>query len=391
MMSFATRLETQGMDGNPVCGDAALWGIRFLQGREPRDLAEIEALLALPNVGLMRAQLLRDGEPVAFDFAAPLDASTVTWAFLMILGRPPESAEIVAQHQRLGTATDLAACLYASPEFGVHRGPWMRFDLCGRLRRFVGHHGDPYHKTLERHAIEAAQIARLAAAVGRARGRLPEIIDIGANLGLTVAALAPQASRILAVEPNPVTAGYLEFNNGLNRLDNVWIARTALGDAQGEVRFIPSPFSAGSHIANDTFNTSAIAVPMTTLDTLVSEYGFEDIGFIKLDVEGFERQVLDGAAETIARHRPVIFMEFNTWTLIAMGDTQPIRFLRALVEGFPHVHAIEDAHLQHFESHGFRRLAVHDLASVLYRNMFGRGSCENLVLSHDLHWLDCLG
>jgi FkbM family methyltransferase len=378
-------------NGDPVSGDSALWGIRFLRGREPKDVAEIATLQALPNIGLMRAELLRDGEPGAFHFDVPVDATTVTWGFRMILGRPPESPEVVEHHLHLKSAADLAASLFASSEFKTQRGPWLRFDLCGELRRFVGHPDDVYLQQLEGAAIGAAQVARLAAAVRRAKGRTLEIIDIGANLGLMAAALAPQARRILAVEPNPVTAGYLEFNIGLNRLENVSAVTTALGDTHGEIRFLAHSFSAGSHVANDTFGTPLTTVPMTTLDILAAERGFKHIDFIKLDVEGFERQVLSGAAETIARCRPVIHMEFNVWALIAMGDTQPMRFLRELVERYPYVHTIADENVHYFKSHGFKRLHIGELAYIMHRNIFQRTCCEDLVLSYDLDWLDHLG
>ena len=373
------------MNSAPVAEEAALWAIRFLLGREPRDGAEIATLQRLPHIARMRAELLCDGPPPRFTFAAPVDSATITWAFTMILGRPPESAAVVAQHAALPTVAALAQALFASAEFQQNGGPWLRLMLEGQPHRFTGHPDDTYHQHLPAAAAETEQIAHIATAVARARGRPMQIVDIGANLGLTAALLAPRASRLLAIEPNPATADHLEFNLRLNGLTNVTIARTALGEGEGDIAFQADAFSAGSHIANDSFNKPSITVPLTTLDSLAAAHGFDDIGFIKLDVEGYERQVLQGAAATIARCRPVIFAEFNTWALIAMGDTQPMRFLRDLLQSFPQLYAIEeDAPLR------LRQLQWQDLTDILYRNMFHRGCLENLILSHDNAWVEQL-
>lgn len=374
------------MNSAPVSDEAALWAIRFLLGREPRDGAEIAALRRLPNIARLRAELLHDGPPQGFTVTAPMDSATIDWAFAMILGRAPESTAVVAHHAAFASAAALARALFESPEFQRHGGPWLRIMLEGQPYRFTGHPDDTYHQHLPTAAAEAEQIAHIATAVARARGRPMQIVDIGANLGLTATLLAPRASRLLAVEPNPATADHLAFNLRLNGAAGVALARTALGESEGEIAFQADTFSAGSHIASDSFNKPRITVPLTTLDRLAATHGFDDIGFIKLDVEGYERQVLKGAATTIARCRPVIFTEFNTWALIAMGDTQPMRFLRDLLTRFPQLHAIEEA-----APLRLRQLQLTDLTDILYRNIFHRGCIENLILSHDNEWLDHLG
>jgi len=374
------------LNSAPVTEEAALWAIRFLLGREPRDGAEIATLRRLPNIARMRAELLCDGPPPRFTFAAPVDTATITWAFHMILGRAPESPAVVAHHAAFASVAALAQALFASSEFQRHGGPWLRVMLQGQPHRFTGPADDTYHQHLPTAAAEAEQIAHIATAVAHARGRPMQIVDIGANLGLTATLLAPRASRLLAVEPNPTTADHQAFNLRLKGTAGVTIARTALGESEGDIAFQADAFSAGSHIANDSFNKPSITVPLTTLDRLAATHGFDDIGFIKLDVEGYERQVLQGAAATIARCRPVIFTEFNTWALIAMGDTQPMRFLRDLLQSFPQLYAIEEE-----ASLRLRQLQRQDLTDILYRNMFHRHCIENLILSHDNAWTEHLG
>jgi FkbM family methyltransferase len=366
-------------------GEAALWAIRFLCGREPRDMAEIDALRRLGQVSRIRAVLMRGPRPARFTFEAPMDAWTVTWAFRMILGRPPESAAVVAQFRALPSPQALADTLYDSAEFESNGKPWTQIEINGHPALFTGQPSDGYYRGLHLAADDAGQVGDLAAAVGRARGRPMEIVDIGANLGLTAVAMAPHASRLLAVEPNPITADCLGFNLGLNSLDHVELARTALGDTEGEVSFHTAEFAAGSHIAEDDGVRPSTRVPITLLDSLLAERGFGDVGFIKIDVEGFERQVIGGATATLASSRPVIFVEFNTWALMANGDNHPLRLLAEWVAAFPHVHAMTEVTALRFNPIGPR-----DIRDILYRNIFHRGCVENLVLSHDLGWLEQL-
>lgn len=370
------------VNAQPVNGEAALWAIRFLRGREPRDMSELAALRRLRNYGRLRAALMRGPRPERFDFQAPMDAWTVTWAFRMILGRPPESAAVIAHCCALPSLQVLADTLYDSAEFLASGRPWTRIDINGTPCRFIGEPDDAYFRDLPLAAADAGQVGDLAAAVARARGRPMAVVDIGANLGLTAVAMAPHASRLLAVEPNPATADCLLFNLELNGLDHVEVAQTALGDGDGEVSFHTAAFSAGSHIADADDTRPTTRVPMTTLDAALAARGVSDIGFIKLDVEGFERQVITGAAATMAACRPVIFAEFNTWALMANGDTNPMHLLVDWVARFPHVHVMADPAALRFTAIGRA-----DLKDVLYRNIFSRGCVENLVLSHDLGWV----
>lgn len=139
-------------------------------------------------------------------------------------------------------------------------------------------------------------------------------IDIGANWGMYSAMLQPVSKQVVAFEPNPVMAtGLRQAWPGLR------VKACALG-AQSGTATLRVPTMAGG-IASTGFGTLsptgfqaegfigeiAFTVPVRRLDDL----HLGPIGFIKIDVEGFEEAVLSGAARTIERDRPNMMIELN--------------------------------------------------------------------------------
>jgi FkbM family methyltransferase len=133
-------------------------------------------------------------------------------------------------------------------------------------------------------------------------------IDVGANRGDYTYALARLARQVEAFEPLSDCAAVIEAA----RLPGVRVHRIALSDRQGQC-MLHVPVRAGRA---DTGRASFVdpggvterkAVPVRTLDS----YGFEDVGLIKIDVEGHESAVLAGAAATIRACRPVLVVEIE--------------------------------------------------------------------------------
>jgi len=139
------------------------------------------------------------------------------------------------------------------------------------------------------------------------------VFDIGANIGTHAVpfakAVAP-AGRVYAFEPQRMTFQFLCANAALNNLDNLVGLNRAVGDRAGHVAVpvldpaVPQNFGAlrlGDSGGGET-------VPVDTIDGMAPQA----CRLIKIDVEGMEGAVLDGASQTIARHRPIIFVENNT-------------------------------------------------------------------------------
>lgn len=145
-------------------------------------------------------------------------------------------------------------------------------------------------------------------------------IDVGANFGyysLLLAELVGAKGELIAVEPNPHAADFLRRSIELNGLlGRTRIERLALGATiAGEASFyIPHSEPKNALIVSEAFQPHArdgavIKVPVTTLDRLGDACSRVD--FIKIDAEGAEQVILEGMSETIARHKPMLVVEFN--------------------------------------------------------------------------------
>lgn len=131
--------------------------------------------------------------------------------------------------------------------------------------------------------------------------------DVGANLGLVTYLLARLSAEVHAFEPNPLPLRILRsVADG-----NVRVHQMALSDRTGEAELVVPRSGKGWSSNGARINRTAgdqaiiVKVPCACIDDL----GYRDIGFIKIDVEGHERQVLLGARQTLARDRPNLLIE----------------------------------------------------------------------------------
>lgn len=139
-------------------------------------------------------------------------------------------------------------------------------------------------------------------------------IDAGANVGTWTWSMARHSKAVHAFEPNPKNLIKLKRNVG--GLGNVTVHATALSDTAGEA-LLRIPRGAKGH-SNQRASLSAITVgddqtytALAVEQKRLDDYRFENVGFIKIDVEGFELALLDGARETLGRERPVLLIEME--------------------------------------------------------------------------------
>lgn len=160
-------------------------------------------------------------------------------------------------------------------------------------------------------------------------------IDVGSSLGLYVVSLSDLVraadGRIASIEPIPFNKRRQEANIRLNAIEDlVDYADVALGAEPGRVFLAVDPM----HADNNAFISTEgdVEVPVVTLDHLCRDRGWSGIGAIKMDVEGYEPKVIEGAHETIARERPPILAEFNRERMAINGFTMEASwsFLRSL-------------------------------------------------------------
>lgn len=155
----------------------------------------------------------------------------------------------------------------------------------------------------------AARLDRLARefALDRAApfGRDETVIDVGANVGdFSAAALRAGAGRVLAVEGDPVVAECLRRNHA--HAPQVSVERAILWCEPAEITFYSAPGRADSSIFLPPGESlAAFRTMATTLDIVAEAQGVGAVGLLKMDAEGAEPEVLQGAAAVLARTRMV--------------------------------------------------------------------------------------
>lgn len=136
-------------------------------------------------------------------------------------------------------------------------------------------------------------------------------VDIGANIGsYTILAGGAAGASVSSIEPIPLTFRHLAANVALNRLnDRVLCHSIGLSSANGVLRFTTN-LDTVNHVFTDTEAGPALDVPVMRLDDLLAD-SVQPI-LIKLDVEGHELAVLQGAERVLADTRLLaVIMETN--------------------------------------------------------------------------------
>lgn len=129
-------------------------------------------------------------------------------------------------------------------------------------------------------------------------------IDIGCRVGEYTTHLQRDFAKVYAFDPN--LWKNFRFNVDLEKVTHY---RCALGDEVGEIAMF-----GGTH--SDATGGESKVVPVRTLDM----FDFDEVDYIKIDVEGFEKKVLMGASKTLDRHNPLIVVEQNH--VVLDGDEQ---------------------------------------------------------------------
>jgi FkbM family methyltransferase len=157
-------------------------------------------------------------------------------------------------------------------------------------------------------------------------------LDVGAHIGLTaiIAAVLRPDCRIVAFEPMPAAQKRFRQNLAANNIENIELVEAAVADLSGTVSFDDNgPWSVAT--------TGSVRYKTIRLDDLV----LGAPAFIKIDVEGFEPNVLAGASRLLAEARPLILMEFNSWTLL-LHHYDPLTFAAAIWSSFDVLRAFHE-------------------------------------------------
>src|SRR2546421_599112 len=136
-------------------------------------------------------------------------------------------------------------------------------------------------------------------------------VDVGANIGAHSVALAATFAHVFAFEPQEVIYRLLVAN--LAKWHNVTTYNAAVGKSEGLIDFPVIDYTKagnfGAVSCNNVPNTATVKLQQRRLDGIDALRQEAQIDLIKVDVEGMELDVLDGAQGLIDKHRPVLYVE----------------------------------------------------------------------------------
>ena len=133
------------------------------------------------------------------------------------------------------------------------------------------------------------------------------VFDVGANVGfytLLAASRVGPDGKVVAFEPLPDNVRFIQRHLRMNRVEHVQVLQAAVGGRDGTARF-------ERHVSNAMGRVSdggSMDVEIVSIDSLCDARTIPAPSLMKLDVEGAELSVLEGASRTLTRSRPIIFL-----------------------------------------------------------------------------------
>lgn len=207
-------------------------------------------------------------------------------------------------------------------------------------------------------------------------------LDIGANIGYFTAILAEcvgSSGKVISIEALNPLARLIEKSKQYNNWHQVTIKNVALSNEQGSAYFLVNSINPGgscivspseAEVKQRIRPKSIITVPTSSLDDLIHDSKMIDrVDYIKIDVEGAEWLVLQGARKILERYKPIITMEFSPMRYRLQGQ-DPINVLRYLENlGYHYVTTTDLQGVEHIQDHiaSHHRSAL-ELVSFIEKN-----------------------
>ena len=163
------------------------------------------------------------------------------------------------------------------------------------------------------------------------------IFDVGANIGTIANWFAERCKEVHAFEPYPENIETIREQNNLRRTENMILQPLALGKEKSVMQLHVKGFH-GHHSLGDAANSPTIKkleVQVSSIDSYCSENKIQKIDFLKIDVEGFEEDVLLGASELLATKKiGLILFEIREKILTSVSRKSSDVFTPLLNNGY---------------------------------------------------------
>lgn len=170
------------------------------------------------------------------------------------------------------------------------------------------------------------------------------VADIGANIGMTALLFSSLAKKTYAFEPSPSTYRILSGNLARNGIVNVEAVNLGLGQKEETltITFAKNNRS-GGYVSDKIRPETGHVTEEIRIDTLDHYYSEKEAlpAFLKIDVEGFEQNVIRGGAGLLRAHKPTVVMEMNHFCLDVLQRITIPDFLDFMRSVFPVLYAID--------------------------------------------------
>lgn len=142
------------------------------------------------------------------------------------------------------------------------------------------------------------------------------MLDVGAHVGMFAVLFCKVCDHdVVAFDPHPAAVGRVQRLANLNGIqpNRIQVMETAIGNSIGTQNMHLDETTGFAQVQMYTYSharsNAVVKASMTTIDKVRST--IDKVGLIKIDVEGFENEVLKGARKTLSRDRPVISLELH--------------------------------------------------------------------------------
>jgi FkbM family methyltransferase len=194
-----------------------------------------------------------------------------------------------------------------------NKSTWIEGDLGSFLERELYLYGEHEDQLIDHFLALSTKTAQRTA------------LDIGANLGQHSMKFSNAFDQIHAFEPNATLWSKFENNMSLNRNDNVTLHKVGLANQDAEIPFYNidnGNEGLGTFSDIEQYDQSREMVGKLKIvrgDDFLAAIGVDQLDAMKIDVQGFEGEVLMGLQETIRRTRPIVWLELGAATKMDMS------------------------------------------------------------------------
>jgi len=200
------------------------------------------------------------------------------------------------------------------------------------------------------------------------------VVDVGANIGYYTVLLAEKAKKVYAFEPDKTNFEILKKNIEANKLKNVILVNAAVGSKDEEKILYKSKENLGDHKLFGEGKKEKVKI--VKLDNFLEE----KVNLMKIDTQGWEPEVIEGAKKIIEKDKPIIFFEYSptSYTQAKLDGNKMMKFLRKIYKKIWWI----DEWLYVYKS-----LSKEKIDKICGTNTTGYA---DLWMKKELIWKDCL-